>query len=946
MRPIMRIAFTVAVCLFAITGGGPAAAARLRWLSGKGQETVAPVPGAQCTLIVERSIEGAEGVRILWAGNGHLSIKPFILSAPEPKYDASRSPSEAELAAAASGEVTTHANIDATGTYIATIVSGDAFSIAAYEFYANRSLEYPMQWLPVITLNDGAAPPFRPVPMAAEVSVQAESTTFLVRGLGLSLATDVRYLTNGVPGGPVPFAAFGDTQIRVRLATQTAALVAGFQVLDVLGAGGRAASLRSGDEFRGVLPQQLLVELVTDLDAEGLMEIGGIREIIRLGPSTVTVKNPGTSPFEEEVSRYRVLTLQVGIDAQGALATLRKSKIVARAELVGPGPYPSADPNDLLWNEQWALHQVATSFCDGLLVPAPNSSINMPQAWQLPSYAPDFKIGIIDAGYANFSLDASQFDPLVPPVSYAPNDPSIDDDSNTVFHHHGAAVTSIAAAVTDNGHGLAGPASKLIVQEPPFTVGMPVSIKWWGNSGGGWPSIAACINHVYQEPSGRIRIANLSLSGSEPSSFERQALVRSIKNAFLHGKLLVAAAGNTNDSDRTYPAAFDDFVLGVGATLWNNKYWTNVNASPFVPLTDSAEGSKWGSWVDLVAPGGLGITAARNFSETPPNILNSYYTLQNTDAVSACRLTNLQTVGFSGTSASAPFVSGVAAWLLRMRPSLSSEDAGQVILRTCQDMGAPGWDVRFGNGRLNAAAAAAFISYPNWISHMSAGGGGQAPLVAQSDSVPVSLQLLNASGISSGTHSCIRYRLRGVVSVSAGFLQTPAVWVRRAETIGIANVAYWDDDERAPWAEVISATPSEVTVETYVYRVTDAGNRWYPSPPADAQIAITAVGPSGTLDVSGQPAQADLAVRYSPRLVGRGLKFDVSGLLPGPFKVELFDVTGRKVGSVSQGTCRGETLSFDWDGRGASGKILAQGAYIVRVTQPSRDAAKLFIWLR
>ncbi|RSU68441.1 peptidase S8 and S53, subtilisin, kexin,sedolisin [Sphingomonas sp. S-NIH.Pt1_0416] len=64
------------------------------------------------------------------------------------------------------------------------------------------------------------------------------------------------------------------------------------------------------------------------------------------------------------------------------------------------------------------------------------------------------------------------------------------------------------------------------------------------------------------------------------------------------------------------------------------------------------------------------------------------------------------TVGvFSGTSSAAPVVAGLAADILSKWPQLSGQQAGDVILRTAKDIGAPGPDEVFGMGLVDFKAA-------------------------------------------------------------------------------------------------------------------------------------------------------------------------------------------------------------------------------------------------
>lgn len=66
--------------------------------------------------------------------------------------------------------------------------------------------------------------------------------------------------------------------------------------------------------------------------------------------------------------------------------------------------------------------------------------------------------------------------------------------------------------------------------------------------------------------------------------------------------------------------------------------------------------------------------------------------------------------GFGGTSAACPQVSGVAALLISIQPSLTERDVLEILSTTATDMGVPGFDNTFGHGRLNAFAAVAQLT--------------------------------------------------------------------------------------------------------------------------------------------------------------------------------------------------------------------------------------------
>ena len=58
-----------------------------------------------------------------------------------------------------------------------------------------------------------------------------------------------------------------------------------------------------------------------------------------------------------------------------------------------------------------------------------------------------------------------------------------------------------------------------------------------------------------------------------------------------------------------------------------------------------------------------------------------------------------------GTSLSAPIVAGVAALVISVNPSLTGAQVQDILRKSADDLGAPGWDPGYGWGRVNAYKA-------------------------------------------------------------------------------------------------------------------------------------------------------------------------------------------------------------------------------------------------
>ena len=205
---------------------------------------------------------------------------------------------------------------------------------------------------------------------------------------------------------------------------------------------------------------------------------------------------------------------------------------------------------------------------------------------------------------------------------------------------HGTFVAGVIAAQRDNRRGVAG------VSRASILPGRVLNAKGYGRDS----RIAKAIRWATHQD---VDIINMSLGGRRGGPILRDA----VNYANNHGVLVVASAGNDGGTKPRYPAAFSDAVA-VGATDWRDRmvWW-----------------SQHGSWVDLVAPG-------VKIASTVPD---DQYALG------------------SGTSFSAPLVSGAAALLLSKHPSWTVDELHDALLAGAADAGPVGPDPFTGLGVLD-----------------------------------------------------------------------------------------------------------------------------------------------------------------------------------------------------------------------------------------------------
>jgi subtilisin family serine protease len=303
----------------------------------------------------------------------------------------------------------------------------------------------------------------------------------------------------------------------------------------------------------------------------------------------------------------------------------------------------SITPNDPSYSKQWALPKVGapaawpSSQGDGVIIAVVDTGVDLKH--------PDLA-GKVLAG-RHFYTDSG---------NTARQDTNVQDDNG-----HGTHCSGIAAAIGNNGTGVAGLAWKAQI--------LPVKVL--DSSGSGYNSdIAAGITWAVDHGA---RIISLSLGGAYSSG----VLTSATDYAYSHGSLVVAAAGNCGDGNYAangcpvqnptiYPAANAN-VLGIAATDSNDA---------------RASFSETGSFVDLSAPG-----------------VQIYSTLWSKSG---------STYGYeSGTSMATPLVSGLAALVWSRNPSLTNAQVVSVLESTTTHLGASGRNDQYGYGRINASAAVA-----------------------------------------------------------------------------------------------------------------------------------------------------------------------------------------------------------------------------------------------
>lgn len=331
-------------------------------------------------------------------------------------------------------------------------------------------------------------------------------------------------------------------------------------------------------------------------------------------------------------------------------------------------------PNDEFFSFQW--HYTA---------------MNLPQAWDITTGTPasgNVIVAVIDTGVV---LNHPELDEQLVPgfdfisdITNALDGDGIDDnpddpgDSSILGQSswHGTHVAGTIAAESDNNIGVAGVSFGAKI--------MPLRVL--GARGGSSFDIVQALrfaaglsNNSGTVPEQAADIINLSLGGPGSSQFEA-ALYQDL---FDMGIIVVAAAGNENTSDLSFPASYP----GV------------ISVSALDAVNERAPYSNFGSQIDIAAPGG-NQSADRTGDGFGDGILSAF--IDDRSGEREATISFLQ-----GTSMASPHIAGMFALMKAVYPELTAQEVDTLLKAgsLTQDAGDNGRDDIFGHGIADALLA-------------------------------------------------------------------------------------------------------------------------------------------------------------------------------------------------------------------------------------------------
>ncbi|MBP1943634.1 S8 family peptidase [Cytobacillus luteolus] len=258
--------------------------------------------------------------------------------------------------------------------------------------------------------------------------------------------------------------------------------------------------------------------------------------------------------------------------------------------------------------------------------------------WEITQGNEAVKIAVVDTGV---DLEHPDLVERLTDGYNALTDSNDADDDNG----HGTHVAGIIASKVNNHEGIAG-----LTWYNPI-----IPIKVMGEEGYG--STFDIAKGIIWATNQGAEVINLSLGNYQHSDMLKDA----IDYAFKKDVVLIAASGNDNTSQPSFPAAYPQ-VLSVAAVDYYG---------------DRANFSNYGDYIDVSAPG--------------VQIASTYF--------------NKQYAALSGTSMAAPHVSALAGLIRSINPELRNTEVMEIIKKTTVDLGDRGKDIYFGEGLIDVVNA-------------------------------------------------------------------------------------------------------------------------------------------------------------------------------------------------------------------------------------------------
>lgn len=332
---------------------------------------------------------------------------------------------------------------------------------------------------------------------------------------------------------------------------------------------------------------------------------------------TQNVARANGQVYLPEMSNVYTFKVSDQADRYDLINELKELPYIISAELNGIAK-PSVTPDDEYFDKssapgsgglQWGLLNTGQNYG------TPDADIDASEAWEISTGNSSTKIGIIDGGVENWHEDLSG---------------KVTGDSGWGWNGHGFHVAGIAAATSNNTHGIAGVDWNANI----------ISQRVDGKSDSG------IFNAVIDAINSGSDIINSSYGLFDGDDNVRYSLLvnRAYALAYKANVISVASMGNREYDTpgiTQYPAGFGQGIIAVGNSNRNDQ---------------RSGSSSTGSHIDVVAPG-TSILSTVPYTDG----VYDYYDYK------------------SGSSMSAPVVSGIAGLMIDINPNLYNDDVEKLI---------------------------------------------------------------------------------------------------------------------------------------------------------------------------------------------------------------------------------------------------------------------------